>query len=377
MKSINANKMTVRVAGGGPFAKPAEPFEPRFRPPEHPAAVELCRKFRLRQIAGEGTDFQRARRIKTWVRRQWNHGFDALPNPYGAIDLLTAARNGKSFQCGHYSQTFAECCLAVGIPARVIGLARREVDFPYDCPGNSGHIVAEVYCRDHAKWVLFDCDTNCTYRSGRQPLSALELHKAWHRNRGRGIELVQDDPPQRMPETCPGLSSQQLRSLIADFYRFDIKHLYHFVHVGTVQGYQAEPDEMRGAHCIRYTGAVHYPLAMGFRANTGETGRRGFLTDREELFNWPIDRTFIQATMLGSKPSPRIELTLQHTMPFFDHFELSINSGPFRRLRRDRVALKLDPGHSRLHARCVDRFGKPGHDALLELRLDRDGVTSK
>jgi len=56
-------------------------------------------------------------------------------------------------------------------------------------------------------------------------------------------------------------------------------------------------------------------------------------------------------------------------MPFFDHFELQVRNGPFQRVKGDRKVLTLEPGRTRIRARCVDTFGLPGHEAELVVHL--------
>src|SRR5512134_3727193 len=93
----------LRVLLGGPYEKPVFPFPFRFRSPSDPAAVALRKKYRLMEIAGEGSDFARARRLKSWVRSQWNHGYDGEGDqettPQDALDILKRARRGNALSC--------------------------------------------------------------------------------------------------------------------------------------------------------------------------------------------------------------------------------------------------------------------------------------
>ena len=184
----------VRVIAAGPTQRPAELLEPAFRPPEHPKAAQLRKRYRLKSVAGEGTDFECARRIKMWARSRWNHGYDQIQGSDDALRLLAAAATGLNFACGSYARTFVQCSLAAGLPARVVGIHRKEVDFPHGYAGNSGHTVAEVYCREPAKWVLMDTDANCFYTINDTPAGALDLHRAWHERRGENVRQVLDEP---------------------------------------------------------------------------------------------------------------------------------------------------------------------------------------
>ena len=77
--------------------------------------------------------------------------------------------------------------------------------------------------------------------------------------------------------------------------------------------------------------------------------------ENESDFNWPINRTYLRATMNGKRPANRLELRLDHSMPFFDHFEISVGAEPFKRVRGNRKVISLTPGRTRIKARCVDQ----------------------
>jgi len=353
----------VRVRGRGPFARPVEPFEPAFCPPSSPRLAALRRGYRLADVAGEGADFDRCRRIMNWVRSRWNHGYDSIPDRSDALGLLAAAARGLRFQCSDYATLFVQCCLALGLPARRLGIRRKETDFPHGYLGNHGHSVAEAYCREPAKWVLFDADLNCHYTIAGAPAGALDLHRSWHEHRGRNVAQVLDEPRFVPILQCPGISERQMRKNWRDFSRHRTIDYYFYLTAALAHGYARTdpPPERRGT--LFFAGIVPPPLAVNFRQARPDH----VLVTREDQFNWPIDRTFILASMLGAKPSRRVEVRLQHTMPFFDRFELAVGRGSFRRLRGDAAVLSVPDGLTTVRARCVDGFGRPGHEATVKI----------
>src|SRR5262245_21804022 len=94
---------TVRTIGTCEVQPPNVAI-PAFRPPSHPAAKFVRERYDLDRIGGKGTDFARARRIKTWARKNWNHGFTRLKTPHTAANLLAAAKRGCGFLCSDYAQ---------------------------------------------------------------------------------------------------------------------------------------------------------------------------------------------------------------------------------------------------------------------------------
>jgi hypothetical protein len=74
--------------------------------------------------------------------------------------------------------------------------------------------------------------------------------------------------------------------------------------------------------------------------------------------------------MLGDQPSNQVEIRLDHDMPFFDHFEMSVNGEGAVRMSGSTETLALPAGKTSITARCVDTFGRPGHEAKLTIDLD-------
>lgn len=357
---------TVRVIGGGPFAKPLQAFEPVFCPPDHPRLAALRRRHRVLATAGEGDDFARARRLMHWVRSRWNHGYDhaQVDDDLDALKLLDAAKRGCRFSCGNYAQTFVQCCLAVGILARRLSLNRREADFPHGFEGNYGHSVSEAYCRELGKWVLLDCDLNGFYTLDGVPAGALDLHRSWHEHRGRNAEQVLDEPAFVPIIDHFEISRKQMRKNWRDFSRHRTIDYYCHVRVYRVNGYARRDRDAPANTLLEFSGIVHPLTAIGFAQREPADA----YTADEAQFNFRVNRTYLQARMVGARPSRRVKLLLDHTMPQFDRFELSVGRDHFRRVRGDTKMLTVSVGRTTLRARCIDTFGRPGHEARLVVR---------
>ncbi len=367
MPTNKPKSLRMRVVSGGPFQRPAEPYEPCFRPPDASRAVQLRACFPIAEAAGPGTDFTRMRRLMNWVRSRWNHGFSTDVGGADAHILLEAAAQGASFCCGHYAHTLVQCAVSLGIPARVVNLSRKTADFPYGCKGNFGHVAAEAYCREAGKWVLFDADLNCHFARGGEPLHALDLHRAWHGGQVDGIEQVLDEPFFVQPQPCQGYTAADVRGFWRDFTRHRSIDFYHHIQTSLAQGFTEQETPGMPDRVLWFSGEAHPLMAINFSGDLDLDAH--VLTAREEQFNWPIQRTYILAHMLGETPSRRVEVRLQHTMPFFSYFELAVNNGPFRRMPGNYHVLNLPDGRTKVRARCVDVLGLPGHEAHLVIEV--------
>jgi hypothetical protein len=359
----------LRVLSGGPYQKPALPFPWCFRPPDHPSAAALRDTYRLLKVAGEGADFARARRLKSWVRRQWNHGYsgegDQETRSLDALDILARAQQGQAFACWYYRRTLVQACLAVGLPARELGICRQGADFPDGIRSNTSHAVAEVYCRELRKWVMLDADANAFYTIAGVPAGALEVHYAWLKDRGRTVRQVLDKPRFVYPTFSPVWDAKALARVWRDFTRHRSIDYYEHLFTHTVNGY-ADPPRKVGQKFLWYVGRRPPLLLMDYYGNDLD---RFLFVEEEAHFNWPLQRTFVLASMQKGPPSGRLEVRLEHTMPFFDHFELSLAGRPFNRVRGERLTVSLPAGKTLCRARCVDTFGRSGTEAALLVEL--------
>ena len=164
------------VAAGYAFASELRP---------HPVLETLRERYALDAVAGEGGDFERAVRLRDWLKSRWPHRLPLANPPYDGLTILDRAARGEAFICMHYSVTLVHCCLALGIEGRVVNL-HRGISESYAIgeeaaadPPVDEHVTAEVFCRELGHWVMVDPDFDCHYERDGQTLSAWEFHRAW------------------------------------------------------------------------------------------------------------------------------------------------------------------------------------------------------
>ena len=119
----------------------------------HPGLGELRRRYDLDRVAGEGDPLTRGRRLCDWLHRHVRH-FDTAEQiePNSLILLEYSFDNGREagINCIMQATVLAEACLAVGLPARLVGLHPLS---PYDM---DQHYVTVVWAGPSAGWVMLD-----------------------------------------------------------------------------------------------------------------------------------------------------------------------------------------------------------------------------
>lgn len=139
----------------------------------------LREKYGLVKLAGKGSAFQRARRLLHHFAPRLTHSsYYDNHVPCDALSLLEYSyeRPDQGINCLNKSKILAECCLAVGIYARRVGIMPCS---PYD---NDNHVVTEIYDPALAKWVMLDPSTDGWFvDENGTPLSLLELRERFAR----------------------------------------------------------------------------------------------------------------------------------------------------------------------------------------------------
>jgi len=143
-----------------------------FDNPEYP---ELLEKYNISNIAGEGSEFDRAKNLMDEFSRKLTHKSDYDNSiPMNALDLLEYSLGKKShgINCRSKAQILNEMCLALGIYSRKVWIMPGSV-YDGDC-----HVVNEVWDSSLVKWVMLDITNNMYWvDENGKPLSILEIRE--------------------------------------------------------------------------------------------------------------------------------------------------------------------------------------------------------
>jgi hypothetical protein len=179
----------IKVEGpdkdNGSALRTATPFT--YQAPS-PRLKLLRERYKLDQVIAPGkTEMEQLMLLRYWVRNQWHTAWGSHPAawmpPWDSLIILESKDQPDCLtMCTHYACVFTQCCLALGWDARHCILDH--------------HCVAEVYCRQHDRWVMMDAgnsaeraDVGLHFERGGVPLSARELHLAHRTGNTTGISV--------------------------------------------------------------------------------------------------------------------------------------------------------------------------------------------
>jgi hypothetical protein len=148
----------------------------------------LRERYQLDRVIAPGkTEMEQLMLLRYWVRNQWHTAWGSHPAawmpPWDSLIILESKDQPDCLtMCTHYACVFTQCCQALGWDARHCILDH--------------HCVAEVYVRQHDKWVMMDAgnsaeraDVGLHFERGGIPLSARELHLAQRSGNAAGITV--------------------------------------------------------------------------------------------------------------------------------------------------------------------------------------------
>lgn len=144
-----------------------------------PEFQTLLARYPVEKVDGKGSGFARALRLCRWLYPRLKHNGvykNCVPcNSLALLDFCFEKEDG--INCVNKAKILAECCLALGIPARRVYLYPLS---PYDL---DNHVVTEIYDSSLKNWIMLD-PTEGTYFTGVEgkPLSVLEVRDAMANN---------------------------------------------------------------------------------------------------------------------------------------------------------------------------------------------------
>lgn len=329
--SITASKNERLVRSSYPFA---------FQLADEPRLKLLRERWRLDQVIGSArNEFEKFLRLKRWTRQQWEDGWsrgtlEFVPQWDAMVVLELASRKLSLGMCTHYASTFVQCCLALGLQAKV-------------CI-TTAHCVAEIWSSDHGKWVMMDpgCDVDDGRKGTRHferhgvPMSAHDLSLATENQNFDGLREICD------PEAIGGSDTENA----SRYYQFCATLRNNYL----TSLYPEEPEH--GAVTYTYDGHVWYESESMPLPQFSVTSRR------PGDFDWSVNQTSI-ALQQGSEPNS-VTVLLDTVTPNFANYLVRVNEGGWKP-SEERFVWKLTKGDNTLQVKSSNQFGVDGTESSV------------
>ncbi len=289
----------------------------------------LRNTYHLQRVVEAGkTEFEKMTRLLDWVSRRWVHDGGNMASDRSALAILREADKGKRFCCANYADVLMDCMRALGYPARFVGLVRDVTAFE-----TGGHGCVEVWSNQYQKWIMFDGQNNAWWEHDNIPLNAYECHRLFMSGDLDELEFVGQHEHFDYP---------QLRlHWIAYFHR--------------VASYWMDTNY------VLVSDTDMPDLIVGRVPNNDQ------LTDEYEKIYPRLNRTGITLRIDPEGPLDSLEVILDHTMPYFDHFLVRFDDSEWQEAQ-DTLAWVLHDGANTIEARAVNTVGVEGMPSRIVLQ---------
>jgi len=373
-KSISHGPMDIDIApyrilefDNGKIVKSR--FEFIYEDFKEPSLQILRKQENLDEVVKEGrTDVERMALLKSWVRAQWEHTIPDPNPPTSALLHLDWIRKGKTGGfCGNFTNVFLQCCLSLGMVARIVEL-NYKVEKGRRWPG--GHSVTEVWSNDYRKWVIMDTDFDIYYMKAGVPLNALELHNACLDEETFSIQVI-DGGNKKLPVSFrindPDSPNHKTK-LLGLYYNFAIR-MSNNVLSGEKIGRPKVPT-------LHWTDERTTPKA-GVVLDTGQVIEAGPYSNRIEDFYWTLNEVEIKLKPTADfKKTGILNCILETFTPNLSKLLVSVDDAPWTEVKPEFVTRheakatfqwKLHKGINILRAKAVNNVGVGGHVSYVKI----------
>jgi hypothetical protein len=121
------------------------------------------------------TEHEKVLLALNWVRKRWEHNGWHDAETANPCTILERADKGEKFRCVEYGIVLKHVLNSLGMPARILGLKTSDVETR---KSGAGHVLAEVWLKDHKKWAMVDAQFDAMPMLNGVPLNAVELQQA-------------------------------------------------------------------------------------------------------------------------------------------------------------------------------------------------------
>ncbi|BCO07680.1 hypothetical protein GF1_00560 [Desulfolithobacter dissulfuricans] len=300
-----------------------------------PYLVLLRTKYGLDAITADSPDeFSSMLQLGKWVGSLWDHGVDPLPEEgkYDPLAILSKSEQGSSYWCEIAAIVMVQAATSMGWPSRLVTASRDGYRWE--------HAVAELWSNQFEKWFVIDADYNIFYMADGKPLSAYELCRFGPTLQQKGKLQVKKIAPMK-----PSLKLQ------------DLLPYYRYVHIDLRNDWYSRK--------LRRGSPAGGDLATWW---TARPGLEHLLTakkrvDDQSVFDWPVNIVSIIPEKLSYKKNsdnPELYLSLSGYSPYFERFQISLDTAEFKNLQGSIFRIDLQSGRHCLRARMITSAGSAG-----------------
>ncbi len=348
-------------------------LDTRYRRMPLPVKIEAPYHAQLRDRVQRTADLSDKDEMQTivtlnaWVSAQWKHdGRNVPPLSMNACQILDQTATGIRYNCEAFARVLNDVMIAHGIVSRVIQL--RTADQAYGGPGQ-GHIANEVWSNSLKKWIFVDPQMNGMVLRNNEPQNISEISAAISEGRRAELRFL-----------CSGISAEKYE----EFLTKHMGYLITLIKSGTRDALLTlslnAKDQFLTFQGLPASGTEFTTSRGDLYPPVNETSMSFFydqLISFDSVMRQYDVRTkedYVRA-MPRFAAVPKFKIGLENTMPWFDHYEVSIDGKHWANVKGAEFQWRLHDGHNSIQVRSVNSRQMAGPVTTMYITYGDDGAS--
>jgi len=313
---------------------------------EAPYHTQLRERVRRTADLSNKDEMQTIVTLNTWVSAQWKHDGRNVPAlSMNACQILDKTATGVRYNCEAFARVLSDVLIAHGIAARVIQL--RTADQAYGGPGQ-GHIAVEAWSNVLKKWIFLDPQMNGMVLRNNEPLNVSEMNTIESEGRRSELRFL-----------CSGISVEKYEEFLIQHMGYLITMIKSGTRDVLLTLSLNGADQFLTFQGLPASGTEFTTKFADFYPPVNETSM-SFFFDRLISFDSVMHaydvRTkedYVRAMPLFAAV-PKFKIGLESTMPWFDHYEVSIDGKQWSNIKGAELHWTLHEGKNSIQVRSVN-----------------------
>lgn len=330
-----------------------ERFKTLMLPPDINAQYfEMMRDLVKRDVdVSKLSDFEAMKMLTQWASVQWQHdGRYVPPMSISAIDMLANVKRGMRYNCEGYARVLFDALTAHGYVARMTWLRKKASE--YSGLG-AAHVAVSAWSNTYRKWCYLDPQFGGYVMKNGVPLSFMEM--------AQGIARK---------DTCDFVVMRGTNEVFKTFVpQFD-GYVTSLMKIGESMRFVSMPIDSTVTQYLSFQGMpadgtvfTNNPNHLYMQVNevslTFYSKSKVNFDSIMTKYNIVAPDDYVRYMPLFAL-GPKFEVKLDNNMPWFTHYEYSLNGDPWKKVKGSLFQITFPVGRTEIRARGVNRLGVPG-----------------
>ena len=317
-----------------------------------------------------------------WVSTQWEHdGMSEPPAKATSYAILRNVAAGKRYRCVEYGKVLSDLLLSLGYVSRSVGLKNSNVAYG---GFGMGHVASEVWSNSLQKWIFVDPQFGIYAKHGEKFVNFYEMYRLKQAGKFEEIRFIATEGYLKFHHTTEAAEAGDYKTFIKkQFGYIDTAYMQDdgkivratlplegkFPYL-TFQGQPYENIVFTASMPDLYFSLNRTLISLEYK-NYDVASLKKLFADKAVK----NDQDYMAAMPLFA-PKPDFKLSFANNMPWFDHYEIKTDGGPWVKIKGRTFDWSLREGGNTIAARGVNKAGLSGVTTTMEISYGPEKINS-